>query len=105
MTLYCSKFAPFALIVLASCTQFPELDAQRAGAALPAGYPGFLPMDQLLAGAPARLDAQTGPAVVGRVAGLQARAERLMRQRSGHSGQTRARIAQLKQKAAALKDM
>lgn len=106
MILRCFKFAPVALVVLSGCTQFPELDAQRAGGALPAGYPGFLPMDQLLAqSSPAAVDAQTGPAVVGRVAGLQARAERLSRQRVGQSRHTRTRIAQLKQKAAALKQM
>lgn len=94
-----------ALIVLSGCAQFPALDAQRAQGVLPAGYPGFLPLDQLLTDGPARVDAQTGPAVLGRVAGLQARADRLGRQGSGHSRQTQNRIVQLKQKAAALQDM
>lgn len=85
---------PFALVGLAACTQFPELDHTITPELEAARYPALVPLDPLLASAKARRvdPVQTQSALVARVARLRARAARL--RGSVLTGRERQRLAQ-----------
>ncbi len=90
------------LLVLSACTQFPELDAARADVA-DAPYPALVPLDQLLDGPAPRATVAEIATVEGRVGALRARAARLERMRGTTQRGLEARVARLRQKAAALR--
>jgi len=89
-------FRPVALclaLILASCTQFPELDSQLSDNAKNADYPTLLPVEHLLAGVDqSQISPEMQAGLTARIANLKARAARL-RGRVIDSG-TRQRMAQ-----------
>ncbi|MHA6326035.1 hypothetical protein [Roseivivax sp. CAU 1753] len=67
----------FCLLLLASCAQFPELDATATPGVAEADYPDLLPLDALLRGPVPRATPDLRASVVSRAASLEARAARL----------------------------
>jgi hypothetical protein len=70
--------ALLALLMIAACAQFPDLDSRTSRASMNAPYPDLVPMDALLASLPAM---DRGEVITrglqGRAAGLRARAAAL----------------------------
>ncbi|WP_425100079.1 hypothetical protein [Tropicibacter sp. S64] len=94
---------PLALAgALAGCADFPELDAAQTPGIETAAYPKLVSLDGLLVGPEPVATVEMIGAVQGRVSGLKARADRLRRVRAAPPGVS-ARLAQLRQKAAALR--
>jgi hypothetical protein len=91
-------------LALAGCTQFPELEGGRVDSDRSKGYPGFLPMDQLLTGDPRQATPEVITGIDARVAVLQARAGALMRQQPSRDAGLQRRIARLQQKADVLRN-
>lgn len=87
-------------IVLAACTQFPELDEAATPGVAEAPYPDLVPLDTLLTG-PDEIRAvpETVPEVEARVDLLRAKADRLMGARVSQSAAVPTRLARLRQKA------
>lgn len=64
--------------LMGGCSDFPELDAAISPAARKAGYPGLMPIDQLLAEAQqVQISPQTVSNLQSRISRLKARAARL----------------------------
>ncbi len=78
------------LVAAAACTQFPELDRTESPYVADAAYPDLLPISDVLTTQPARAVPELRGDILGRVAALRARAQRL----SGpvHNRATRARL-------------
>lgn len=67
-----------ALILIAACAQFPELDSRASSVPANAPYPELVPTEMLLAGLPEADHGQTVTrGLAGRAAALRARAARL----------------------------
>jgi len=67
-----------AAILLAGCSDFPELDAAITPAARKADYPTLVPIDQLLASAQVvQITDETATNLQGRISRLKSRAARL----------------------------
>ncbi|KUF10422.1 hypothetical protein AVJ23_13145 [Pseudoponticoccus marisrubri] len=95
---------PLALAGLVSaCTQFPELDAATSSAVAEAPYPQLVPLEGLLAGSEPRATPEIRAQVQGRVGQLRARADGLRAARVAPQSGIAARLARLRQKAAALR--
>ena len=90
------------LLALTACTQFPELDT-AGGDVANAAYPELVPLDRLLTGREPQASLAVVAGVQGRVGALQARAARLQRLQATSQRSLEARVARLRQKAAALR--
>ncbi len=81
----------FSVVLLAACTQFPEVDTQTNDIDPRAPYPALVPLEPLLARADEpRITEESTDALAARVAALRARADRL--RRTVVDGQTRDRM-------------
>lgn len=89
--------------ILTACAQFPELDQTQSADLTQAEYPRLLPLDELIDGAPSRIGEADAAHHESRAAGLRTRAARLAQVRAGSNADLTRRLAQLRQKAKALK--
>lgn len=96
-------FAVFFSALLASCAQFPELDASQTPGVADAPYPQLVPLDSLLIGTEPRATTDMIASVTGRAEGLRARASRIKRRPVGPASGIDRRVAQLRQNAAKLR--
>lgn len=88
---------------LTACAQFPELDHTQTADLAQAEYPQLLPLDQLIHGPAPRIGEADVASHEARAAGLRTRAARLSRVQTGGNADLTRRLAQLRQKAKALK--
>lgn len=75
------RFLPFALLALAACADFPELDATVPPEAMTGAYPNLLPLDDLLNSPDEQIDDDLVKGLQDRLAALNARAAKLRRAR------------------------
>lgn len=87
---------------LSGCSDFPELDAAQTPGLESADYPKLVPLGPLLTGPEPQASLAMVAGIEGRVAGLKAKAARLRRVQAAPQGVSQ-RLAQLRQKAAALR--
>ena len=94
------------LLILAGCTQFPELDETATPGVAEAPFPELVPLDGLLAApaTPPVATKETIGQVEGRVSGLRNRASRLHTVNASQPASTASRLKRLRQKAAALRE-
>ncbi len=81
-----------ALVLIAACTQFPDLDSRTTRAAADAPYPDLVPIDALLSGLPPpERGERIARGLAGRAAALRARAA-VLRGRPVIDARTRQRL-------------
>ncbi len=97
-------FTLLPLLLMAACTQFPELDATETPGVAEAPYPALVPLVGLLEDkAPPRATPEVIDEVEARAGGLEARAEALQGVEGGQTRSVEERLRLLRQKAEALR--
>jgi hypothetical protein len=93
-----------ALLLLAGCTQFPELERSQTPGVARAPYPALLPLDALLNGPQPTVDAAMIDSVEARAEGLRRRSAGLEAAPAGGDAALTARLARLRARAEALRE-